>query len=213
VAALVEQLAERLESVLACLMQSLLERIQKEGRYLGNGILKVDSFLNHQLDPELTMQMGRAFCERLSGLGVTGVSKIITAETSGIAPALTTSIAYNVPLVFARKKRPITMPDGFFSAEAPSHTKGGITTLMISPEYLKAEDKVVIIDDFLASGLTTEALVKAIQQSGAKVVGIGAVIEKSFEGGRKRLEPFNIPIVSLAVIEHMDEHGVHVRSG
>jgi xanthine phosphoribosyltransferase len=213
VAALVEQLAERLESVLACLMQSLLERIQKEGRYLGNGILKVDSFLNHQLDPELTMQMGRAFCERLSGLGVAGVSKIITAETSGIAPALTTSIAYNVPLVFARKKRPITMPDGFFSAEAPSHTKGGITTLMISPEYLKAEDKVVIIDDFLASGLTTEALVKAIQQSGAKVVGIGAVIEKSFEGGRKRLEPFNIPIVSLAVIEHMDEHGVHVRSG
>jgi xanthine phosphoribosyltransferase len=199
--------------MLAYTMQSLLERIRQEGKYLGNGILKVDSFLNHQLYPDLTMQMGQAFQERLNQLGVTGVSKIITAETSGIAPALTTSIAYNVPLVFARKKRPITMPDGFFSAEAPSHTKGGITTLMISPEYLKAEDKVVVIDDFLASGLTTEALVKAIHQSGAKVVGIGAVIEKSFEGGRKRLEPLGIPIVSLAIIEKMDEHGIHVKSG
>jgi xanthine phosphoribosyltransferase len=194
-------------------MQALLERIQNEGKYLGNGILKVDSFLNHQLYPDLTVQMGQAFCEYLTSLGVTNVSKIITAETSGIAPALTASIAFNVPLVFARKKRPITMPDGFYSAEAPSHTKGGITTLMISPEYLKAEDKVVIIDDFLASGMTTEALVKAIQQSGAEVVGIGAVIEKSFEGGRKRLEPLAIPIVSLAIIEKMDEHGIHVKSG
>jgi xanthine phosphoribosyltransferase len=192
-------------------MQSLLERIQNEGKYLGNGILKVDSFLNHQLYPDLTVQMGQAFFERLTALGVTGVSKIITAETSGIAPALTTSIAYNMPLVFARKKRPITMPDGYYSAEAPSHTKGGITTLMISPEYLHATDNVVIIDDFLASGLTTEALVKAIQQSGAKVVGIGAVIEKAFEGGRKRLEPLGIPIVSLAIIEKMDEQGIHVR--
>ena len=192
--------------MLAYLMQELLERIQSEGKYLGNGILKVDSFLNHQLYPDLTVQMGQAFCERLTTLGV-------TAETSGIAPALTTSIAFNVPLVFARKKRPITMPDGFYSAEAPSHTKGGITTLMISPEYLKAEDKVVIIDDFLASGMTTEALVRAIQQSGAKVVGIGAVIEKLFEGGRERLEPLGIPIVSLAVIEKMDEHGIHVKSG
>jgi xanthine phosphoribosyltransferase len=194
-------------------MQSLLERIRSEGKYLGNGILKVDSFLNHQLYPDLTLQMGQAFYQRLESLGVTGVSKIITAETSGIAPALTTSIAFNVPLVFARKKRPITMPDGFYSAEAPSHTKGGITTLMISPEYLKANDKVVIIDDFLASGLTTEALVKAIQQSGAKVVGIGAVIEKSFEGGRKRLEPLGIPVMSLAIIESMDERGIHVKSG
>jgi xanthine phosphoribosyltransferase len=194
-------------------MQSLLERIRTEGKYLGNGILKVDSFLNHQLYPDLTMQMGQAFLEKFKSLGVTHVSKIITAETSGIAPALTTSIAFNVPLVFARKKRPITMPDGFFSAEAPSHTKGGITTLMISPEYLNAEDKVIVIDDFLASGLTTEALVKAIQQSGASVVGIGAVIEKSFEGGRKRLEPLGIPVVSLAVIEKMDDQGIHVKSG
>ncbi len=199
--------------MLAYRMQSLLERIQKEGKYLGNGILKVDSFLNHQLDPDLTMKMGQAFRERLDALGVTNVSKIITAETSGIAPALTTSIAYNVPLVFARKKRPITMPDGYFSAEAPSHTKGGITTLMISPEYLHATDNVVIIDDFLASGQTTEALVNAIQQSGAKVVGIGAVIEKSFEGGRNRLIPLGIPVVSLAVIEKMDEHGIYVKSG
>ena len=192
-------------------MQALIDRIKQEGSYLGNGILKVDGFLNHQLHPDLTMAMGREFCKQLSHAGVTGVTKIITAETSGIAPALAASVAFDIPLVFARKKRPITMPDGFYSAEAPSHTKGGITTLMISPEYLFENDRVVIIDDFLATGLTTEALVKAIQSSGATVLGIGSVIEKGFEGGRKRLERFGVPIVSLAVIEDLNENGIKIR--
>ena len=192
-------------------MKALVERIKTEGSYLGNGILKVDSFLNHQLHPDLTMAMGRAFYERLASAGITGVSKIITAETSGIAPALATAVAFDVPLVFARKKRPITMPEGFYSAEAPSHTKGGVTKLMISPEYLKADDRVLIIDDFLASGLTTEALIRAIQSSGAEVLGVGAVIEKSFEGGRGRLETHNIPVVSLAIIEQLSEEGIVVR--
>ena len=192
-------------------MKILLERIRSEGKYLGNGILKVDSFLNHQLDPELTMAMGREFCDRLTHAGVTSVSKIVTAETSGIAPALAAAVAFDVPLVFARKKRPITMPDGYFHASAPSRTKGGVTELMISPEYLHADDRVVIIDDFLASGLTNDALVHTIRQSGAAVVGIGVVIEKAFEEGRKRLEPCGVPIVSLAVIDEMDEHGISVR--
>ena len=192
-------------------MKALLERIRTEGKVLGNGILKVDGFLNHQLWPELTMAMGREFCKHLSHAGVTGVTKIVTAETSGIAPALATAVAFDVPLVFARKRRPITMPDGYFSAEAPSHTKGGVTELMISPEYLATEDRVVIIDDFLASGLTTGALLRVIEQSGAEVLGIGAVIEKAFEDGRKRLEPYGVPIVSLAVIESMDKHGIEVH--
>lgn len=192
-------------------MEALKQRIREEGKYLGNGILKVDGFLNHQLDPELTMGMGRAFCKKLSHAGVHAASKIITAETSGIAPALAAAVAFEVPLVFARKKRPITMPDGFFSSAAPSHTKGGVTTLMISPEYLAKDDRVVIIDDFLATGLTTEALVKAVQSSGATILGIGAVIEKGFEGGRARLERFGVPIVSLAVIEKMDDSGIHVQ--
>lgn len=192
-------------------MKALLECIQNEGKYLGNGILKVDGFLNHQLHPELTMAMGREFCKRLSHGGVEGASKIVTAETSGIAPALAAAVAFDAPLVFARKKRPITMPDGYFEAEAPSHTKGGVTTLMISPEYLNAEDRVVIIDDFLASGKTTDALIRAIRQSGAEVLGIGAVIEKAFEEGRKRLKAYDVPIVSLAVIEKMDESGIYLK--
>ncbi len=192
-------------------MKTLKERILNEGKYLGKGILKVDGFLNHQLHPDLTMQMGREFCKQLSHAGVSHVSKIITAETSGIAPALAAAVAFDVPLVFARKKRPITMPDGFYSSEAPSHTKGGITTLMISPEYLRADDRVVIIDDFLATGLTTKALIEAIQKSGAEVLGIGAVIEKGFEGGRKVLEPFKVPIVSLAIIERLDDTGIYLK--
>ena len=192
-------------------MKALVERIETEGSYLGNGILKVDGFLNHQLYPDLTMAMGREFCKQLSHAGVSGISKIITAETSGIAPALAAAVAFDVPLVFARKKRPITMPDGYYSAEAPSHTKGGVTTLMISPEYLDASDRVIIIDDFLASGQTTDALVRAIKLSGAAVLGIGAVIEKSFEGGRQRLAAHSVPIISLAVIQKMDENGIDVR--
>ena len=193
-------------------MKALKERILSEGSYLGNGILKVDSFLNHQLYPDLTMAMGTEFQKRLSEAGVSGVSKIITAETSGIAPALAAAVAFEVPLVFARKKRPVTMPEGYFSAEAPSHTKGGVTTLMISPEYLKADDRVLIIDDFLASGRTTDALVRAIGSSGAKVLGVGAVIEKSFEGGRERLDAHGFPIVSLAIIDALSEAGITLRN-
>jgi xanthine phosphoribosyltransferase len=192
-------------------MKSLHDRILQEGRYLGRGILKVDSFLNHQLDPELTSEMGREFYKQLNDLGVKGVTKIVTAETSGIAPALATAMVFKVPVVYARKKRPITMPDGFYSADAPSHTKGGITTLMISPEYLHPDDRVIIIDDFLATGLTTDALVNVIQQCGATLLGIGNVIEKAFEHGRKRLEVYGVPIVSLAIIEKMDDDGIHLR--
>jgi xanthine phosphoribosyltransferase len=192
-------------------MQALRQRILQEGKYLGNGILKVDGFLNHQLHPELTMAMGQAFYAQLRSSGVDGVTKIVTAETSGIAPAFATAVAFNVPLVFARKSRPITMPDGYFQAAAPSHTKGGITTLMISPEYLHRHDTVVIIDDFLASGLTTLALIEAIQQSGARIAGIGAVIEKAFEGGREQLAAYRIPIVSLAIIDKLDEAGITLR--
>ena len=132
--------------------------IRTEGRNLGDGILKVDGFVNHQLDPQLTMAMGQEFARRFAGAGVGGVSKIVTAEVSGIAPALATAVALNVPMVYARKSRPITMPSGYYRAEAPSHTKGGIVQLLISPEYLAPSDHVLLIDDFLASGRTIHAL-------------------------------------------------------
>lgn len=192
-------------------MQALVERIRREGRNLGRGILKVDGFVNHQLDPVLTMEMGGEFARRFSAAGITGITKIITAEVSGIAPALTTGIVLGVPVIYARKTRPITMAAGIYKAEAPSHTKGGIVELIVSPEYLKPDDRVLLIDDFLASGKTIAALAELIAQCNATLCGIGCIIEKSFEGGRDLLTPLNVPIVALATIDSMDGESIVVR--
>jgi xanthine phosphoribosyltransferase len=192
-------------------VQALIDRIRAEGRNLGGGILKVDGFVNHQLDPDLTMEMGREFVRRFAGAGVTGVTKVITAEVSGIAPALATGVALGVPVVYARKTRPITMQTGAYTAEAPSHTKGGIVQLIVSPEYLVPIDRVLLIDDFLASGQTIAALAELIDQCRATLCGIGCIIEKSFEGGRELLTPLNVPIVALATIDSMDGAGIVVR--
>jgi xanthine phosphoribosyltransferase len=182
-------------------MQELIERIQAEAVHIGNGIIKVDGFVNHQIDPALTLAMGAEFALRFALQGIVGITKVITAEVSGIAPALATAQALGVPLVYARKHRPITMPDGFFLGEAPSHTKGGIVQLMVSPQYLGANDRVLLIDDFLATGHTIHALVELVQQSGATLCGIGCLIEKVFEGGREQLERLGVPIVTLAKID------------
>lgn len=192
-------------------MQALIERIRREGRNLGNGILKVDGFVNHQLDPALTLEMGAEFARRFAALGVTDISKIITAEVSGIAPALTTGYALGVPVIYARKSRPITMQNGYYSASAPSHTKGGLVELIVSPEYLQPSDRVILIDDFLASGETIAALAELIFQCDATLCGIGCVIEKEFEGGRERLAHLNVPIVSLALVESMEGDDIRVR--
>ena len=192
-------------------MQRLVERIRAEGQHLGDGILKVDGFINHRLEPDLTLEMGKAFVEQFYAAGVSGVTKIVTAEVSGVAPALATGIALGVPVVYARKTRPITMARGVYEAEAPSHTKGGVTKLIISPEYLREKDHVLLIDDFLASGKTLVALVDLIAQCGATLLGIGCVVEKSFEGGRKALENANVPIITLAVVTRLEGDTVEVR--
>ncbi len=193
-------------------MKELIDKIKKDGSYLGNGILKVDSFLNHRLEPNLTISFGKHFKAKFDHLGVDNINKIVTAETSGIAPALATSISYGVEAVYARKKKPVTMLE-HFSAKAPSHTKGDMTTLMISKEFLSENDKVLIIDDFLASGQTLMALASLVKQSGASLMGIGCVIEKSFEHGRDVLAKLNVPIVSLAIIDALDENGISVCAG
>ena len=192
-------------------MKALVDRIAKEGRNLGRGILKVDGFINHQLDPQLTMAMGQEFARRFAVAGVTGVTKIITAEVSGIAPALTCGITLNVPIVYARKTRPITMATGVYTASAPSHTKGGITDLIVSPEYLMPSDRVLLIDDFLATGKTITAMVDLVQQCGATLCGIGCLVEKSFEGGRASLQHVGVPIVTLAIIDSMEGDTIVVR--
>ncbi|HUT16504.1 MAG TPA: xanthine phosphoribosyltransferase [Anaerolineae bacterium] len=182
-------------------MQELRDRIAREGRNLGRGILKVDSFINHQVDAHLMMSVGRDLARLFSNAHPT---KVLTAEISGIAPALTTALALDVPVIYARKTRPVTMPDDAYRDEAPSHTKGGSVELLVSPEVLLPGDRVLIIDDFLASGRTIAALARLVGQSGATLVGIGTLIEKSFEGGRAFLaSQYAVPIGSLVTITDM----------
>jgi xanthine phosphoribosyltransferase len=181
-------------------MQLLKERIQRDGKNLGNGILKVDGFINHQVDPQLMDLCGQEFARRFARVEAT---KILTAEISGIAPALTTGKHMGLPVVYARKQKPITMPDQVFLTLSPSHTKGHIVELIVSPEYLAGGERVLIIDDFLASGATILGLVRLAQTAGATMVGIGTLIEKSFEGGRATLAHLDIPIESLACIDSM----------
>ncbi len=145
--------------------------------------------------------------------GALGITKVLTAEISGIAPALTTALALGIPVVYGRKTKPITMPDDIYVQSAPSHTKGKEVNLMVSPEFLSKEDKVLIIDDFLATGHTIMALVRLAQQAGAEVIGVGAVIEKSFEGGRAQLEAEGLRVRSLAVIAEMTDTDIIFAEG
>src|SRR5574342_1236864 len=174
-------------------VKELQERILREGQVLGGGILKVDSFVNHQVDPLLMDTCGREFARLFAPVGAT---KILTAEISGIAPAVTTAIHLGLPVVYARKHKPVTMPDQVYLTLAPSHTKGRMVELIVSPEYLAGGEKVLIIDDFLATGSTILGLVRLAQTAGAEIVGIGALIEKSFEGGRDALAYLNVPVES-----------------
>ena len=186
-------------------MESLKERIRNEGQNLGGGILKVDSFLNHQVDPAFMLAVGGALAAHF---GAGNITKVLTAEISGIAPALTTALALGVRVVYGRKNKPITMPEKVFLQSAPSHTKGTTVSIMVSPEFLHAGDRVLIIDDFLASGATILALARLVEEADATVVGIGTVIEKSFEGGRARLESLGYPVRSLVVIDKMTDDDI-----
>lgn len=182
-------------------MEELKQRILAEGQNLGGGILKVDGFINHQVAPRLMDACGAELAARFRSVSAT---KILTAEISGIAPALTTASHLDLPVVYARKSKPITMPDQIFLTLAPSHTKGRQVELIVSPEYLGPEERVLIIDDFLASGQTIMGLVRLAHAAGARVVGIGTLIEKRFEGGRRLLESLGVPVESLAVITNME---------
>lgn len=183
-------------------MQLLKQRILKDGKNLGGGILKVDGFINHQVDPVLMNACGEELARRFANCGAT---RVLTAEISGIAPALMTAYYLGLPVVYARKSKPVTMPDTVYLTVAPSHTKGLNVELIVSPEYLARGEKVLIIDDFLASGATIMGLVRLTQAAGAELVGIGTLVEKIFEGGRDLLTPLGLQIESLACITSMDD--------
>lgn len=189
-------------------MRLLQDKILKEGKYLGKGILKVDSFMNHQIDARLMKEVGEEFARRFRD---TKPTRILTAESSGIAPALSAALALDVPLVFARKHQPVTMAENPYKESAQSHTKGTVVELIVSPEYLTKEDRVLILDDFLASARTIKALAKLVEASGATLVGIGAVIEKSFEGGRDAVLHYGVPVESLAAIASFDNDRINFR--
>jgi xanthine phosphoribosyltransferase len=186
-------------------VKALEQRILDEGRNLGRGILKVDSFVNHQVDPMLMRDCALEFARRFKADAPT---KVLTAEISGIAPALLTALELGVPIVYARKHKPITMPDTVFLTTAPSHTKGNNVDLMVSPEYLGHTERVLIIDDFLASGQTILGLMRLAQAAGATVLGVGALIEKTFEGGRAALEAAGLKVEALARITAMTDDGI-----
>jgi xanthine phosphoribosyltransferase len=182
-------------------MEALRQRILAEGKNLGRGILKIDSFLNHQLDAELMEEIGVEIARRFEAARP---DRILTAEVSGIVPAVMAAKALgNIPVVYARKHKPITMQEPVYLEMAPSHTKGGEVLLMVSPEFLHAGDRVLIVDDFLASGKTIEALAQIVENAGATLVGIAAVVEKSFEGGREALAHWGVPIEAAATITDM----------
>jgi xanthine phosphoribosyltransferase len=186
-------------------VEVLKQRILAEGKNLGKGILKIDGILNHQVDPMLLQAVGEEIARRFEGEAVT---RILTAEVSGIGPALMAGLALQVPVVYARKHKPITMKEPVYVDSAPSHTKGGSVFLMVSPEFLLADDRVLIVDDFLASGKTIRALMRLVEQANAELVGVATVVEKSFEGGREFLADRCDRIESMVIITDMSNQTI-----
>ena len=182
-------------------MESLEARILKDGYVLGENILKVDSFLTHQVDLHLMKEIGEVFAAKFKNAGIT---KVVTIEASGIAPALYTADALGVPMIFAKKSKNITMNEGILTAEVFSFTKQVTNTVSIAGKYLSEKDKVLIVDDFLANGQAAKGLVEIVEQAGAKVEAVGIVIEKSFQEGRGLLEEAGIPVFSLARLERFE---------
>lgn len=182
-------------------METLEARILKDGYVLGENILKVDSFLTHQVDLHLMKEIGEVFAAKFKNVGIT---KVVTIEASGIAPALYTADALAVPMIFAKKSKNITMNEGILTAEVFSFTKQVTNTVSIASKYLSEKDKVLIVDDFLANGQAAKGLVEIVEQAGAKVEAVGIVIEKSFQEGRGLLEEAGIPVFSLACLERFE---------
>ncbi|HGK7158749.1 TPA: xanthine phosphoribosyltransferase [Streptococcus agalactiae] len=179
-------------------MKLLEERILKDGDVLGENILKVDSFLTHQVDFVLMQEIGKVFADKYKEAGIT---KVVTIEASGIAPAVYAAQALGVPMIFAKKAKNITMTEGILTAEVYSFTKQVTSQVSIVSRFLSNDDTVLIIDDFLANGQAAKGLLEIIGQAGAKVAGIGIVIEKSFQDGRDLLEKTGVPVTSLARIK------------
>ena len=182
-------------------MELLKQRIDAEGIVLNNRVLKVDGFLNHQIDPKLFVQIGKEIAKQFEGRGI---ERIVTIEASGIAIALQVAIELDVPLVFARKKKSILMTEDVYHSVVYSYTKEENYDVTISKKFLPSGEKVLIIDDFLASGEAAMGLAKLVEGAGDTVEGIAIVIEKSFQPGRERLEKAGYDVRSLVRIARFE---------
>lgn len=178
-------------------MESLGQKVKEDGVVIDEKILKVDGFLNHQIDAKLMNDVGKTFYESFKDAGIT---KILTIEASGIAPAIMASFHFDVPCLFAKKAKPSTLKDGFYSTDIHSFTKNKTSTVIVSEEFLGPDDKVLIIDDFLANGDASLGLNDIVKQANATTLGVGIVVEKSFQNGRQRLEDAGLYVSSLCKV-------------
>ena len=184
------------------IMDLLKERIMQEGRCFPGGILKVDSFVNHQVDPELMKNIGDEFAEHFKGQGIT---KVATIESSGIAPALMTALALNVPMLILKKQPSKILNQDLYQTVVTSYTKGTSYELTLSKNFISENDHVLIIDDFLANGEAATGAIRLIRKAHATIAGVGILIEKSFQPGYEKLTEQGIDVYSLARIAKLGE--------
>ncbi|KKC51453.1 xanthine phosphoribosyltransferase [Porphyromonas gulae] len=181
-------------------MELLKQRILQDGKCYPGGILKVDSFINHQMDSKLMYQVAEEFARLFAD---SGVNKIVTIEASGIAPAIMVGYIMNLPVVFVKKKQPKTM-DNMLTTTVHSFTKSRDYIVCISHDFLTADDRILFIDDFLAYGNAAQGIIDLAEQTSAKIVGMGFIIEKAFQNGRAALQERGIRVESLAIIQSLD---------
>ena len=189
-------------------MQLLKDRIRKDGKIKSGDVLKVDSFLNHQMDIKLFEEIGKEFKRRFSDADI---NKILTIEASGIGIACIVAQYFDVPVVFAKKSKTKNIAGDVYTTKVESFTHGKVYDIMVAKEYLGAGDKVLLIDDFLANGKALEGLAAVVKDSGAELIGAGIVIEKGFQPGGDRLRADGIRVESLAIVESMDEKTGSIR--
>ena len=190
-------------------MNLLKQKIEQEGIVLSDAVLKVDSFLNHQIDPNLMLEIGKEFSRLFAEEGIT---KILTIESSGIAPSVMTGLQLNVPVIFARKRKSMTLIHDLLTAKVHSFTKGETNEISVSNKYIHEEDRVLIIDDFLANGQAALGLIDIVKQAKAHIVGIGIVIEKAFQDGGQILRDHGYRVESLARISSLEDGKVKFLS-
>ena len=188
-------------------MKALKERILRDGKCLEGGILKVDNFINHQMDPILMKSIGVEFVRRFAS---DRINKVITVEASGIAPAIMVGYLLELPVVFAKKKKPSTM-DNMLVTSVYSFTKNRSYDVCVSKDFLCKGDRVLFIDDFLANGNAAKGIMDLVEQAGAEVVGMGFIIEKSFQHGGDVLRDMGIKVESLAIIDSLDNCKIKIR--